>query len=548
MLRKILYNFSEDELIAFFSRESIDFAVELLDGDDEKTGGNKWNVAGIVASTISLEFVFNSKYRELLIDRLPKVELIKMFPEFELKSENVSFRHYDAINKWAEENLGDFAKRIGLSEEYEDAIKTDATLQSIDLVEPHYSLYPYQKELSDKVMMSIENGEKRILVHLPTGAGKTRTAMNVVSEHLRKNAENVVLWLADREELCEQAYNEFIKAWGCLGDRSLPIYGLYSDSNESLGGIDAGIVVGGLHKFLSIKNKDSRQVELLYKELREKVTLVVFDEAHKTVAKKYQEIVSDFIDCTDFNAYLLGLTATPGRTFSAGKASEEDERLANFYHNNKIEMTVSGYLSPIDYLVENKYLAQAEFISLNYIHADITGYELKGSSYNNTNKALSKNIDRNKQIIEIVKREIESGSQIIIFACTVEHAQNLSIALNYIGISSASIDSKLDSNESRRSKIRNYKSGSIRVLTNYGVLVAGFDAPKTNVAIIAKPTNSLVEYLQMAGRAMRGASSGGNDQCRIYTVIDEIPEFKSVQIAYEYWNEMWESEKEKCCE
>ena len=98
--------------------------------------------------------------------------------------------------------------------------------------------------------------------------------------------------------------------------------------------------------------------------------------------------------------------------------------------------------------------------------------------------------------------------------------------------------------ESRRAKVRQYKEGGLQVLVNFNVLTAGFDAPKTNVTVIAKPMNSLVQYLQMAGRAMRGFKSGGNKECNIYTVMDDIPEFQSINLAFEYWNDMWAVKEE----
>jgi superfamily II DNA or RNA helicase len=73
-------------------------------------------------------------------------------------------------------------------------------------------------------------------------------------------------------------------------------------------------------------------------------------------------------------------------------------------------------------------------------------------------------------------------------------------------------------------------------------LTTGFDAPKTNVAIIARPTKSLVLYSQMVGRAMRGKKNGGNKECNIYTVIDNIPEFINVSHAFEYWDKSWVEE------
>ncbi len=150
--------------------------------------------------------------------------------------------------------------------------------------------------------------------------------MNIACEHLREAPTNVVLWLADREELCSQAYEEFSKAWKSLGNRSTSLYGFYSSSSESLSGIDSGFVVAGLHKFLSLRKSDSRQLKLLYNELAEKVTLVIFDEAHKAVAPKFQEVVQDFITSKSFHADLIGLTATPGRSYSADGLSAEDKR------------------------------------------------------------------------------------------------------------------------------------------------------------------------------------------------------------------------------
>jgi superfamily II DNA or RNA helicase len=352
-----------------------------------------------------------------------------------------------------------------------------------------------------------------------------------------------VLWLADREELCQQAFSEFKRAWKALGNRTTTLYGFYSESKESLSGIDSGFVVGGLHKFLRLRNTDSDQLQLLYKELRKSVTLVIFDEAHKSVAPEFNAVVTDFIEDENFKADLIGLTATPGRSYSPAGLTEEDKRLADFFKNNKVSMIVSGYLSPIHYLVSEGYLAKANFKPLTYDHSRITAFELSDAGGSETMKALASNIDRNKQILGTVIDECRQGSQIILFACTVEHAVNLATALAYNGISAASIDSKNDSKESRRVKIQQYKNCELQVLVNFNILTAGFDAPKTNVAVIAKPMNSLVQYLQMAGRAMRGDKSGGNKECTIYTVMDDIPAFQSIPIANEYWNNMWTNEE-----
>lgn len=544
MLVQILSNFSEDELFSFLPRSTIDFAISTLQSTDDFESLSKNQLASIIANTKQVEFVFNEGLRNLLIDRLTPELFVLLFPEFQLTAELIKPKHYEAAAQWACVNLHSFSKKIGLEEIYHNEVDSSNLFESISRIEPLYALYPYQQQISKDVFNSFTKGQTRVLIHLPTGAGKTRTAMNIASEHLRQSSSNVVLWLADREELCQQAFQEFEKSWKALGNQPTTLYGFYSDSDESLSGIDSGFVIGGLHKFLHLRKTDTRKLELLYKELRKSVTLVIFDEAHKSVAPQFRKVIEDFISDDDFNADLIGLTATPGRSYSADGLSDEDKLLAQFYHNNKISMKIQGYISPIDYLVENGYLAKANFKSLSYDHSGIAAYELNDAGGQETMKALSNNIDRNMILINTIVKECERGSQIIVFACTVEHGINLAVTLACLGIKAASIDSKNDTSESRRVKIKQYKQNKLQVLVNFNVLTAGFDAPQTNVSVIAKPMNSLVQYLQMAGRAMRGYKSGGNKECRIYTVMDHIPEFKSVNIAFEYWNEMW-SEKEE---
>lgn len=548
MLTKILSNFSEDELLSFLPKNSMNFALQLDAQDNQVSEANLYNknkLAGIVASVKQVDFIFDSRLRNKLVERLSAMQLAELFPSFELQAKQVTPNHYDAVISWADENPDKFAALMGLSTLYESQLAQDNELESITHIDPNYGLYPYQQNISKQVFIELEQHKKRVLIHLPTGAGKTRTAMNIAAEHLRQSENNLVLWLADREELCSQAYIEFSKAWQSLGNRSTSIYGFYSSSTESLSGIDSGFVVAGLHKFLSLRKSDSRQLQLLYSKLAKKVTLVIFDEAHKTVAPKFQEVVQDFIDDDAFHADLIGLTATPGRSYSEDGLSEEDARLANFFYNNKVSMQISGYLSPIDYLVEKGYLAKANFKSLNYDHSGISAYELRDAGGVETMTTLANNIERNRQILKTITDECKLGSQIIVFACTVEHGINLATALAYQGFKAASIDSKNDTSESRRAKIAQYKNGDLQVLVNFNVLTAGFDAPKTNVTVIAKPMNSLVQYLQMAGRAMRGYKSGGNKECSIYTVMDNIPEFQSISLAFGYWNDMWAEKENK---
>ena len=271
VLQSILSNFSEDELLNFLPQQSIKFAIGVSNSETNAANNptfNKEQLAQVVASTKQSEFIFNPKLRRLLIDRLKPQLFLKVFPEFELSPHEVKPQHYNAAIGWSADNLGAFASKVGLQAIYQTEQDNDSNLESIAHIEPNYALYPYQQRISQDTLASLnEDSKKRVLIHLPTGAGKTRTAMNIAAEHLRASDSNTVLWLADREELCSQAFNEFKTAWKSLGNRSTTLYGFYSDSDESLGGIDSGFVVAGLHKFLSLRDNDSRKLQLLYKEL-----------------------------------------------------------------------------------------------------------------------------------------------------------------------------------------------------------------------------------------------------------------------------------------
>ena len=94
----------------------------------------------------------------------------------------------------------------------------------------------------------------------------------------------------------------------------------------------------------------------------------------------------------------------------------------------------------------------------------------------------------------------------------------------------------------RRNTIELFKDSQsgLNIIINYGVLTTGFDAPKSNVAIIGRPTQSVTLYSQMIGRVMRGKKAGGNNECKIITVKDPIYGFRDMSESFKYWEELWD--------
>lgn len=490
-----------------------------------------------VANKYSIEFVSNRSLRNALIQNLKSSEanqLIESFIDFSV-NRNDLWDFLEAYLDSDSKKLIIFAHYLGLHDEYISSLESYKQTKDVILSAPNYGLYPYQRKIAKTVHSVIELQEKdRLLIHLPTGAGKTRTAMSIACTHLNTHENGLVVWLADTEELCSQAVNEFDKAWSCLGNRESNIYPYYSDSEKTLIGVTEGIVVAGLQR---LNSRRCGKEELAFSKLLEHASLIIFDEAHKAIARTYRETIDSFMN-NGCRTFLIGLSATPGRKFDD---EDEDQKLAEFFNEQKVTMEVDGYNSPIQYLIDEKYLAEPDYLPIDYDGSkdlEFTEKEIKEELSRLLNN-LSTHESRNSAIIKQAITEYENGSSIIIFACNVDHAIALAETLHCLGYPAASLTSQFDSKESRRYKIKSFKQRKLKIMINFGILTTGFDAPCTNVAIIARPTLSLVLYSQMAGRAMRGKRSGGNEYCKIYTVLDNIPEFTSLGKAFGHWNSNW---------
>ncbi|WP_170308349.1 DEAD/DEAH box helicase [Parashewanella tropica] len=487
----------------------------------------------------AINFIENNKLRNLIIKSLSENEARNLIDN-KLGLEKLGLKKEDYwtfLQEYIPNTLTEWAEFLGLKDEYSAANQSSQKTVDTLYSQPSYSLYPYQRDIVRKVNTLISDPEKdRLLIHLPTGAGKTRTAMSIASAHLSNREDGLVLWLADTEELCAQATIEFHKSWSALGNRGVSVYSYYSDSNKTLSSVESGFISAGLQRLNSRRNGSEKAY---FQKLLDKVSLIIFDEAHKAIAKTYKETVNELLN-NGREKFLIGLSATPGRKFSLDDETE-DRQLSKFFSENKITMAVEGYRSPIQYLIDERYLAEPQYLPIDYegsTNLEFTTKQVK-EELNQLLKNLSTVESRNSAIIKQAILEYENEASIIIFACNVEHAIALSETLNCLGYPSASVTSSEDTVQSRRFKIQQFKHRKLRILINFGILTTGFDAPCTNVAIIARPTMSLVLYSQMAGRAMRGKKSGGNESCKIYTVLDNIPEFTSLCKAFGHWNDNW---------
>jgi superfamily II DNA or RNA helicase len=375
---------------------------------------------------------------------------------------------------------------------------------------------------------------------MPTGAGKTRTAMHLVASHLSQHEPTTVVWLAYSSELLEQAAEDFAAAWKSLGDRELPLVRFWGAGALDILAFRDCFIVAGLSKMHSWSQKDLDG----FLRLADRTSLTVMDEAHQSTARTYRQLL-DGLATKRPDAQLLGLTATPGRTWADIDA---DRELSDFFRGNKVRLEVEGFQNPVEYLMSEGYLARPVFRRLD-VDADLSWTEEDARRLaesvdipEEALRALATSDARNVGILTEVVNLLQKHDRILVFAIDVAHAELLAAALSAIDVEAYSITGETPRSD-RAHRIKRFRSNVARpmVLTNYGVLTTGFDAPNASAAVIARPTKSLVLYSQMVGRVTRGPKAGGNESCEIVTVVDpDLPGFGSVADAFTNWEDVWE--------
>ena len=236
-----------------------------------------------------------------------------------------------------------------------------------------YGLYPHQRGVVNGLLdyldasraSGLKSADRRVVAHLPTGAGKTRVASHVVCHLLNsgpRDERGLVIWLANAAELCEQAYDELSLAWSRLGRWDAPLHRFWGEYDADLPGVSGGFLVAGLQKLWASSRESRRQLI----QLSSIAAVLVFDEAHQAMAPTYERMVEAL---QWENPPLLGLTATPGRGVLLGP---EDLRLAELFRGHKVTIDPRGHGNPVTYLIDGGYLASPLFRQVEFTSEDET--------------------------------------------------------------------------------------------------------------------------------------------------------------------------------
>ena len=415
------------------------------------------------------------------------------------------------------------------------------------LPDEHY----YQRKIIDNLRElltspKLANVQRRGLISLPTGSGKTRIAVQGIVEAMRdREFEGGVLWVANRDELCEQAVESWQQVWSAIGSERtvLRVSRMWGGQERPASTNERHVVVATIQTLLQRMVKDS----LGYEFLRD-FSLIVFDEAHSSIAPSFNAVMREIgfgrVQRPD-DPFLLGLTATPYR----GRNEAETRWLVNRYDKNRLDHgTFESRESDgvIRELQKGKYLALADHSIIPGGDYPVTPAQVRQARNTpwldpQTELRIAEDANRTDRIIEAYERQIRDRPEnwpTLVFAISVDHAKALAAILNARGVSARAVWSDTE-RYTRRQVVDQFRSGDINVLVNYGVFREGFDAPKTRAIIIARPVFSPNSYFQMIGRGLRGVNNGGNERCLILDVNDNIENFDR-ELAFNEMDWLWD--------
>ncbi|MFO0611829.1 MAG: DEAD/DEAH box helicase [Polyangiaceae bacterium] len=343
-------------------------------------------------------------------------------------------------------------------------------------------LRPYQREAIDAVIAARRAGVRRMVVCLPTGAGKT-----VVFSELARMARKQVLVLAHREELLEQARDKIARALG--GADSVAI-----ERGAERASAGAKVVVASIRSL-----HEERLARVLAKR---EFGLVVYDECHHAAAEDNLRVLRTLGSFDPgWAGTLLGFTATTSRGDGKG-LDEVFERIV--YARGIAEMIRDGYLVKLRGF---RIATQADLTRLSARTVDFREDEL----------AEAVDVEERNALVARSIQELARDRRTIAFCVTVQHARSLSRALNAIGVPAGIVHGEMDP-ETRAKALADFRDGRTVVMTNVAVLTEGFDDPGVSCVAMARPTRSEGLYAQCVGRGTRLAP--GKTDCLVLDFVD----------------------------
>jgi DNA repair protein RadD len=318
-------------------------------------------------------------------------------------------------------------------------------------------LRPYQVESIEAVRAAIRAGKRRIILTIPTGGGKTYTAVSIIASAVSKDKR--CLFVAHRLELIDQCVRSIFKV------------GL-----TCVGVIRAGDKRADLSQPIQVAS-----IATLARRKQDDFDVVIIDEGHRAASKSY---VTHLFERHPRAIFII-LTATPCRSDNKPLNAIADDLIVGALYS---ELLASGAI------VEPRVYSTPML-------PDMSTVRTKDGDFNRDD--LEAAMNRGALIGDLYEQWAKHPRQrTVAFAVSVAHSRAIVEMFRSKGVKAEHLDGETKEEE-RKAILERLESGETELVSNVGVLCEGWDLPACKTLILARPTKSLALYMQMAGRILR---------------------------------------------
>lgn len=439
-------------------------------------------------------------------------------------------KEYSALEQAFDQEL---ERELDQELEQELGQKDERKEEAVNIVCGDGRLRGYQQEAVRKILSAWRSGNRNVMLQMPTGTGKTRLFVALISALMKTGAENFglkgdprFLIVTHREELVEQISDTLISHYH-LGHRILGGNKIVTKTRLEHVVKNGGKLITQtcLEHVVVVNNENERlaqtvsngcvavrtnenefgnicvsSIQYLARRLKNETSgigdldfdFIIIDEAHHSLAESYMLLWRSYPD-----AYKLGVTATPYRLKGQG--------FTRLYGRLIESLKVSDF-------IEQGYLADYRFFTVSGRQAALqkvnrlTKVNAGGDYQTKDLQEIYAQSEETEFLYECYKEHAE-GRKGIIYAVNRLHAEIIAGYFANRGLSIANIDSKTEKGR-RRELIEKFRNGGLQILVNVELFGEGFDCPAIEFAMLARPTKSLAMYLQQVGRALRPMSDG----------------------------------------
>ena len=316
-------------------------------------------------------------------------------------------------------------------------------------------LRPYQSAAIETLRKRFAAGTKRMLCVAPVASGKMVLASNII-----KSSTVPALFVAHRMELIDQCVRELNR----LGIHRVGVMRGQDERTDP----DATVQVAS--------------IQTLGRRDKPRAGIVLIDEAHRAQSDSFQENIFDHYK----SSIVIGFTASPTRL--------DGRPLGNSFETLDVIATYAE-------LIKNGWIVEPDLYGAE-VPIDLSQISIVAGDYNEGQ--LGQRMNRRELIGSIVDHwlRLSDNRKTFCFAVNIEHSKAIVARFQEHGVLAAHLDGTTPEDE-RRGMLQRLDRGELQVISSCNVLLEGVDLPSAKCVIHARPTKSLVLWIQSCGRIGR---------------------------------------------